>query len=163
MTTERRRLRFDDLDAAVAEARRLRAGGYDQAGAWSLAGNCGHLAKFMAYSLDGFPGRFRLPRPVAFLARKILLSPSKLDKPMPANTPTAPYLKPGGDEEGEDDAAAVERFAEQCGRVKANVEAGGSWARSPIFGNVPPDLWPVVHLRHAEHHLGFLVPHTKSV
>ena len=160
--TRRTELRFETVDDAVAEARQLLSNGYATAGKWSLGQACDHLAKFTNYSLDGFPSR-GLPWPLNAIARGILLSDAKLSRPMPGGLPTAPFLKPhdaaesDGDER-ERDAAAVEAFAVECGRLKERVDAGGPFAKSPLFGHLTPDRWRRVHLNHAALHLGHLVP-----
>jgi hypothetical protein len=165
-TKTRRLLTFDTLDDAATEARRLLEGGYERAGAWGLAGNCEHLTRFMRFSLDGFPSR-GMPGPIAWVLRKLLLSDKKLAKPMPVGLPTPRFLRPVETEaeaelQDRADAEAVARFVEQLDRVKERTEAGDPWARSPLFGHVSPKKWPVIHRKHAEHHLGFLVPRDQS-
>ena len=162
---ERRTLHFGTFDDAKAEARRLLKGPYARAGEWSLGQNCEHLAAFMRYSLDGFPKKL-LPWPINALLRRVALRESFFRKPMPAGLPTAPFLKPSvvetpaGETASRADAEAVERFCRECDRVAERQAAGGRFEPSPIFGEMRGDLWPRVHLKHAELHLGHIVPVT---
>ena len=156
-TTERRTLRFDTFDEVIADVRQLELG-YTRLGKWTLAQASDHLAKFMRFSLEGFPGR-RLPRPISAVLRRVILTPAKLDRSMPAGLRTAGFLVPAPPAEGEDakraDHDAAARLVEMCRRVKHH---GGEFFPSPIFGNLTPATWRLVHLRHCELHLSFLVP-----
>ncbi len=160
---QRRTLHFESLDHAQAEARRLLGTQYTRAGQWSLAQNCDHLSMFMRYSLDGFPKKL-LPWPINALVRRIALRPSFFEKGMPAGLPTAPFLKPSavdaptGETAARADAEAVERFCQECDRVAERRASGGRFEPSPIFGKLSPEMWTAVHTKHAELHLGHLVP-----
>src|SRR5437763_1926645 len=70
---QRRRLRFDTLDAALAEAERLAAAERDgrlgRAGNWTLGQTLGHLAMWAAFALDGYPPEVHPPLPVRLIAR----------------------------------------------------------------------------------------------
>ena len=162
--TTRRTLRFTTFTEAVAEARELEDG-YLRCGRWSLGQACEHLTTFMAFSLDGFPGK-RLPRPAAWVLRTALLNNRMMRRPMPKGMKAPLYLQPADDAGGgtyggatDADSQAVQRFADVCRRVELH---DGEFRPSPIFGPLPRDKWRRVHLKHAEHHLGFLVP-TKSL
>ena len=151
----RRVLAFESVDEAVVEARRLLDVGYERAGAWSLQQNCDHLSTFMRGSLEGY-GKRLVPWPLNGMMRRVLLSRKNLDKPMPAGLRAPAFLQPSTVEAG--DGEAVERFADLIRRVNQRHREGGLFHRSPIFGRMSPDLWLAVHRKHAEHHLGFLVP-----
>src|SRR3954453_18665139 len=70
---QRRQLRFETLDAAVAEAERLaaveREGRLGRAGNWTLGQTLGHLATWAAFALDGYPPEVHPPLPVRLIAR----------------------------------------------------------------------------------------------
>ena len=155
---QRRALRFDTFDEVIADVRRLELG-YRRAGNWTLGQACDHLARFMRFSLDGFPPGFRLPAPLAWLMRRVMLSPKSLQKPMPGGMRAPKFLLPPPPEAGVDaravDRAAADRLVEQCRRVKVH---GGEFFPSPLFGRLRPAVWRQVHLNHCAHHLGFLVP-----
>jgi len=150
----KKRLTFDDLDVAVAHARRLLDGGYERRGNWSLGQACDHLATFTRFSLDGFPGR-GLPGPAQFVLRKLVINDVMLSRPMPRRMPTLRSLVPPSDA---DDAAGVEAFAGACRRFTERHEAGGPFADEPFFGQLSPDRWRQVHLLHDALHLGMLSP-----
>jgi hypothetical protein len=99
----RRSLSFDSLDAAVADAEKLLAGGYEKHGQWSLGQVCGHLANWLGYAMDGFP---KAPPPIRlmlWLARHSI-GPAKLKQ----------YLA-GGCDAGRQTDHAGERAARRRG------------------------------------------------
>ena len=161
--TCRRRLHFSSLAEAASDARELQDG-YLRCGRWSLAQVCDHLSLFMTYSIEGFPGR-RLPGPIGFALRTMLLNDWMMRRPMPSGMPAPDYLQPpetetavvGGTYEAatEADAEAAARFRDACLLVTTHED---DWRPSPLFGKLSPERWRRVHLKHAEHHLGFLVP-----
>ena len=155
MPERRTDLDFPDFDAIAADVNLLLDRGYDRAGKWSLAQACDHLDKFTRGSLDGFPGRFRLPWPLTAAFRKLSLSEKAMAKPMPSGLPSPSYLAPA---DAGEDAAAVDAYLKTNARFVERFESKGPLHRSPLFGKLPPDLWRRVHLKHAAHHLGFLVP-----
>lgn len=53
--TQKRKLHFNDLDQAIAEAERLLESGYQSAGNWNCSQCCGHLNEWLRYPIDGFP------------------------------------------------------------------------------------------------------------
>jgi hypothetical protein len=60
-----RELQFENLDAAVEDARTLLASGYAPQGNWSLGQICRHLILVQDVSVDGYPtwmSRFTLLR-----------------------------------------------------------------------------------------------------
>lgn len=155
MPVERRKLTFATLDAAVADAENLLAEGYDRLGTWSLAQCCGHLANWLTYPVTGFP-RMPLPVRMAFAVVRPLVGKKMLAKflkdGMPAGTRTIPQSVPAP---GGDDRAAVEDFRAAAAAFTAHA---GEYRPSPLFGPLTRDEALTVQLRHAAHHLGFLVP-----
>ena len=99
MSVTRRDLKpFDSFGAAVADAERLSARGYDRAGNWSLGQCCGHLANWLNYQLDGYPPLPLWLKPVFFglrntvaggMLRKVIRTGA-----MPAGSGTAPTSIP---------------------------------------------------------------------
>lgn len=147
---ERRRLRFETPADAVADAENLLRGGYGRLGSWSLGQCCRHLAVFLRLSVDGFPSV-----PLAVCVRPImkrLLLPSLLRRDrIERRLPTLPILLPPADA---DDGAGVEGLR----GAFARFEGAETLHPSPLFGPLSRDQWRDIHLWHAEHHLGFLVP-----
>jgi hypothetical protein len=158
MATTRRRPTFASLDDAVRDAEYLLAAGYDRAGNWDLAQCCDHLAAWLTYPVAGFP---KAPPPVRMMLAVVRATMGRrmlakfLRDGMPAGRPTLPpsVAAPGGDP-----AAAVERLREAARRFK---EHGGEYLPSPLFGKLTRDEALAVQLRHAAHHLSFLVPRDK--
>ena len=53
--TERRKISFASLDAAISDAEQLLSSGYEKAGNWNFGQVCGHLENWLSYPMDGFP------------------------------------------------------------------------------------------------------------
>src|SRR5687767_4288195 len=70
---QRRTLRFENIDDALAEAERLaaaeREGRLDRAGKWPLGLTLGHLATWASFAFDGYPPAIRAPLPVRMILR----------------------------------------------------------------------------------------------
>ncbi|TWU44744.1 hypothetical protein Poly51_57930 [Rubripirellula tenax] len=146
-----RELHFDDLNAAVQEARSLLQSGYNQNGNWSLGQICRHLTLVQDPSVDGYPkwmSFFAFLRPVM---RRTLL-PKVLSVDSPRGIRTASMFVPPADL---DDAGEVEAFAASVDRFYAHV---GDYAPHPAFGRLPRERIEQIHSAHAAHHLRFLVP-----
>jgi hypothetical protein len=158
--SERRRLRFRDLDEAVRDAEALHAGGYRRLGRWDLSQACGHLADWMTYPVEGAPPASLPMRALMFVMRNTI-APRMLRKTlaageMPAGAPTFPASvpAPGGDE-----AAAVDRLRRAVERFQAHQ---GEYHPSPLFGAVSRDEANRMQLLHCAHHLGFLIPESRG-
>jgi hypothetical protein len=152
----RRELRFDTLDAAVADAEILLARGYERAGTWSLGQATGHLANWLTYPLDGFPPLPLFLKPIFWVVRKTsatkMLDKVIADRSMPTGAKTAPTSIPGADA---DDRAEVERYRTAVSRW---ANHSGPYIPSPLFGEQTKERFLALHLVHAAHHLSFLVP-----
>jgi hypothetical protein len=150
----RRLLHFESIDQMLAEVDRLveaeRTGRLRRLGNWTLGQVLGHLACWMEYSYTGVP----LHPP--FFIRWIL----RLQKQKFLYAPMRPGVRiprvPGGtlatDPMPLDEA--VSRFRRVAERLKTEAPT----APSPIFGRLTHDESIALNLRHAELHLGFLVP-----
>lgn len=155
-TTQRRQLRFNDLDEVVRDAESLLANGYEKAGNWDLAQCCKHLAEWLRFPVEGFP-KMPLPlRPLFWMARKTVGRKKLLEYigtgSFPAGKPTMPQTvaPPGGDPR-----EAVDALRTSVERLKAY---GGPIVPSPLFGPMTKDEAVRMQLVHAAHHLSFLVP-----
>ncbi len=152
---QRRQLDLPDLDAAVAEARRLHNSGYDKAGQWDLGQVCKHCSLPMHECIDG-----PTFKPSVFLKLIVKLSGAKgkffatrsikPGLPAPAGFVFAPADAAG-------QAAAVEQLTEAASRFKQHT---GSLHDHPLFGPLSRDQWHQFHTIHTAHHLGFLLPQT---
>jgi hypothetical protein len=154
---ERRKLTFASLDEVVADAENLLAKGYDKAGNWDLAQVCSHLAEWMRFPIDGFPKVPLVLRPMFWLMRVTVGKSMRvkiLKGGFDAGGRTMPQTvaQPGGDV-----AAAVAKLKETAERFKAHA---GPVHPSPLFGAMTKDEALQLQLKHCEHHLSFLVPHS---
>jgi hypothetical protein len=153
---QRRTLRFNTVDDALAETIRLaaaeREGRLAQAGTWSLGQTLGHLATWANFPFDGYPPAVRPPLPIRLIAR--LLRNRIINKGM------LPGMKlrgiPGGTL-GLDPLPTDEgltRFTDAFERLRRTSPT----IVNPVFGPLTHEQWVQLNLRHAELHLGFLAP-----
>ena len=149
----RRRLRFRDFDAMLADVRRLQHAPHRQLGNWSLAQIVKHLGRVMHGSIDGSrePAQFPL---VSRIAGRLFLRPFLLNVAVPAG------IRP---------PAAVRRefmfdhaeFDEALGWLESGVDHLGKETHRvvhPLLGRLTPAQWDKFHLHHGEMHLSFIVP-----
>ena len=152
---DRRKLRFETIDQMMAEVDRLvaaeQAGRLKQLGNWTLGQALGHLAVWSEYSYTGTP--LKPPLWVKWLVR--MRKQAFLYGPMRAGV-KIPGV-PGGtlaiDEMPLNEA--LPRLQRVMSRLKSEVPT----APNSIFGPLTHQEWIALQLRHAELHLGFLVPH----
>ena len=128
----------------------MHRGGYDKAGAWDLAQICDHLDYFMTGSLDGH--QFKVPWILKALFGRLVLHRILTNRKMKRGvfTPQKPLPESGGDP-----AVAVDNLKNTIARFEAHT---GEFIDSPFFGHLTPDQWRDLHLIHAGHHLGYLIP-----
>jgi hypothetical protein len=148
--TGRREVHYDSFDQLLAEVDALAAGGYEALGNWSLGRTTAHLARAMQAGLDGAPMAPLHIRVVAkmFFKAKLLrgMTPGfKLPQHVAAKTVAQVETS---DEEG------IAELRQTCDR----------WQREPqrhphsLVGRLTSDEWDRLMLRHAELHMGFLLP-----
>lgn len=146
----RRKLHFESFDELSADLDQLAASPVRCLGNWSLGTICGHLAKSMNQSIDGAP--FQAPwliRTFAPLLKNRFLTKGLTPGfKMPASA--AKVLIPNV----ADDAAGIAELRAAIARQQRETPR----AASPVFGRMTPDEWKQLHFRHAELHLGFVVP-----
>jgi len=146
----RRRLHFDTLDEIVDDVRHLHESGYEILGQWTLGQCCDHLVAAMLIGLDGTDIRVNpLVRMIGWLLRKRIIESGFPAGVRIEGTPAATLLP----QATEDDAGVA--MLEACiQRAKAEPQRHPS----PLLGKLTRDEWDRLSLRHAEHHLSFLVP-----
>ena len=155
-TTQRRTLRFDSADQAIAEAERLaaaeREGRLERAGNWTLGQTLGHLATWANFAFDGYPPEVRAPLPVRMILR--LMRGRILSKGMTAGVKIRNV--PGGTLGLEvlDPDEGLRRFRAALDRLGSTPPK----IDNPVFGPLTHEQWVQLNLRHAELHLGNLVP-----
>ena len=155
-TVGRRKLRFESVDDAVAEAERLvvagRSGRLTRAGNWTLGRTLGHLATWANFAFDGYPPEVVAPLPIRMILKlmrnRILthgMTPGVKIGRVPGGTVGTDEFSP---EEG------LDRFRAALQRLAASAPA----IENPVFGKLTHAQWVQLNLRHAELHLGNQVP-----
>jgi hypothetical protein len=145
------------MAAIYDEAHSLLDGGYERLGEWSLGQACAHLSSVMVACIDGFPpppGAAKLP---LWVCRNTVARsrPGKawLTRAVTGSIATFPQMVPAGTIS---DSDGVNRLKQSIAATESHV---GSFATSPSLGQLDRDDVIALHLAHASHHLGFLVPH----
>jgi hypothetical protein len=156
MTRPNRVLHFESMAAIQEDARALLDRGYDRLGEWSLGQACAHLSSVMTACIDGFPqppGAVKLP---LWICRNTLarsrVGKAWLTRAVTGSIATFPQMVPP---EAITDADGVARLEQSIAAIESHV---GSFAESPSLGPLDRDDVTALHLEHASHHLGFLVP-----
>jgi hypothetical protein len=147
---KRRPLDFQSIDEVVAELGRLRQGGYQKGGNWSLGQICQHLGIFVRGSMDGFSG----PRPPWYvrLFAPLFVRWMLKKRRMPEGVKIPAHLQPEPDA---DDAQEVQELKDLLQRFEKHP--GPLWP-SPFAGDFSRETWLQMHLIHCAHHLSFLHP-----
>ena len=152
-----RKLRFETIDDALAEANRLadaeRAGRLKQLGSWTLGQALGHLATWANFAFDGYPPQVRPPWLIRVILQLLLknriinkgMMPGMRIRRVEAGTIGIEVLPT---EEG------LQRYTAAMQRLRTSSPP----PQNPIFGKMTHDQWIKINLRHAELHLGFLQP-----
>lgn len=153
---KKRKLKFNDLEEMMAEARSLQQNGYISNGNWTLGQCCGHVANWMSYPLDGFPVPPLPIRMIFWVVKKTVAPGMKrkiLAEGFKGGTMTAPESVP------KPDAVSDQQGIEQLQNIVDRVVAyDGTLQPSPLFGEMDKPMLVKVTLLHAEHHLGYLEP-----
>ena len=153
-TASRRRLRFEAIEQALAEADALvaaeAAGRLRCLGRWTPGQNLNHLATWVDYAYDGFAMKipFFLRWFGPLMKRKMLAGPLAAGIRIPG--------APGGTYAVEPVAtpAAHEHFRSSFSRLAREAPV----RPHPLLGPLTHEQWVALHLRHAELHLSFLEP-----
>jgi hypothetical protein len=147
----RRELHFTRIDEILTDIDRLSRGKFHTIGNWTFPQIVDHLARAIQASIDGFG--FQAP----WWARKIvapLLKNSILTKPMWSGfklPETAKALMPDSEITL---AAAIDKLKQAVARFQQEHKR----APHPFLGLMPPREYELLHLRHSELHLSFVVP-----
>ncbi len=150
----RRTLRFESIDQVLAEMDRLveaeKVGRLKRLGNWTLGQTLGHLASWAEYSYTGAPLNtpFFIKWILRLRKRKFLYEPMRSGLKIPG-------VKGG--------TLATEPMPldEALGRMRRVMDRLKSEAPNiphAVFGLLTHEEWIAMHLRHAELHLGFLIP-----
>jgi hypothetical protein len=150
----RRTLRFESVDQAMAEAERLaeaeRAGRLKRLGNWTLGQTLAHLAAWVEYGYTGAPLK------VPFFIRWFL----RLRKRKFLYGPMGAGVKIPGVEGGTlaTDLVPLDEGLGRFRRAMKRLKAEAPTAPSPAFGRLTHEESIALNLRHAELHLGFMIP-----
>jgi hypothetical protein len=150
----RRTLRFESIDQVMADVDRLaeaeRAGRLRWLGNWTLGQTLAHLAAWAEYGYTGSP--LKVPFFIKWILR--LRKRTFLYRPMRAG------VKIPGVEGGTlaTDAVPLDEGLGRFRRVMERLKAEAPTAPSPVFGSLTHEESIAMNLRHAELHLGFLIP-----
>lgn len=150
----RRVLQFHSIDEALADVDRLveteRAGRLKRLGNWTLGQLLGHLAVWAEFSYTGSP--LKPPFFIKWILRLRKRSFFKGALPVGVKIPGLEGGTLGTDLLPTDEAHARLR------RVFERLKVEAPTVPNTIFGPLTHDEWIAINLRHAELHLGFLVP-----
>jgi hypothetical protein len=147
-------LRFESIDQAMAEAERLaeaeRAGRLRRLGNWTLGQTLGHLAAWAEYAYTGAPLEvpFFIRWVLRLRKRQFLYGPMRSGVRIPGVEGGTLATDPVPLEEGRG------RFRGAMERLRAEAPT----VPSPVFGRLTHEEAIALNLRHAELHLGFLIP-----
>ncbi len=147
----KRTLEFHALDEALADVDRLLRDGYTRQGDWNLAQICAHLTDAFNRSIDGF--NYAIPWAVRRIFGPIVLRKVLRIRQLPPGFQLPQEQVPPAGPDAHECAAKLRRSIERFERHD------GPMAAHPFFGPISHDTWRRLHLIHAAHHLGFLVPH----
>jgi hypothetical protein len=146
---ERRKLKFDAYEEVIQQIEALEGAGHSMAGKWTLGQVCAHLDYYFKGSLDGHADM--LPWPIRVFIGKPMLWWILNKGTMGAGGPTAPKSVPAGSDDRIESVASA----------KANLRrltTATALHPSAFFGELSVERWRKLHLTHAAHHLGFLIP-----
>lgn len=147
----RRKLHFDSLDEIAAEAKRLASQDVQLLGNWSLGQIFSHLAISMNRTIDGTDFR-----PSLFIR---MLGPLMKNRFLKRGVPSGFKMpaKMAADFGPADDATVAAALEELCDAIE-RFKTDSRRVPHPAFGKMTDQEWYQLHLRHAEMHLGFVVP-----
>lgn len=150
---DRRPLRFETVEQAIADAQAITVAANDgrlkRLGNWSAGQSFGHLASWINFAYDGYPG---VPLPaVAAAAREhkdMVIQKGMLPGTRLNDSPQGTW--------GTDDlmlADGLNRLRNAWSRLRRSPPA----VEHPFFGDLSHSEWIMLNLRHAELHHGFFV------
>jgi hypothetical protein len=147
----RRRLRFNSHEEVLADIRALAAGPTRHLGRWTLPVICQHLAVTVNKCLDGDVA-IPVPLHTRIVARifrnRVLHHRLPGGFKLPKDAEAALFYEPASV------AAAIEDLEKAIARLSTTAKR----YPHPAFGHMNAAQWDLFHMRHAELHLGFIVP-----
>ena len=149
--TGRRKLRFNSIAEAIADAESVTLKPYRTVGNWTAGQILDHLARTVRIMFDGPHGQapWFLRTFVAPFMRKKFVTTS-----MPSGFQFRPQMEPFRPEENADAKTALCELRKHLTRLEKEAPT----APHPFFGRMTHEEWIGLHLRHCELHLSFIVP-----
>ena len=150
----RRILRFESIAQVLAEVDRLaeaeRTGRLRRLGNWTLGQTLGHLAAWAEYSYTGAPLKppFFIRWIFKFRKRKFLYGPMKAGVKIPGVMGGTLATEP----------LPLDETLPRMRRVMERLQSEAPAAPNVLIGPLKHEEWIALNLRHAELHLGFLIP-----
>jgi hypothetical protein len=147
-------LRFESIDQMMAEVDRLveaeHTGRLRRLGNWTLGQTLGHLGTWVDYSFTGVPLKvpFFIKWILRLRKRRFLHEPMRAGIRIPGVAGGTMATEPMPLEDG------LGRMRRAMDRLAAEAPT----LPDPIFGPLNHEEWIAINLRHAELHLGFLIP-----
>lgn len=149
-----RELHFQDLDAVLAEARRIAE--HPDAptrGSWSASQNLWHVARYLQASVEGYP--FKAPLWMKLVGP--LMKSRIISKGMATGFKTPSYVAEHMEPQRQDPAQTAMGPALELLETWADkAKRQGFIAVNPVFGKMSRDQWIALHCRHAEMHFGLI-------
>lgn len=159
--SQRRELKFENLSAAVADARNLLTHGYTSLGNWNLSQTLGHCSDWLRFPVEGYPAA---PLPIRLLlwGLRITMGPGMRRKIIreqnfAAGKPTLPSTVKSADRQT--DRQALDELERQVNQFEKH---NGPWHASPLFGQMTKSEHRDLQLVHLAHHLSFLIPQRRE-
>lgn len=153
-SSDRRKLRFENVNAALREVDRIvaaeEAGKLRRAGAWTTGQTFGHVAAWINYAYEGYP--FKVPWFIRLIVKQMVKRYIRDGMPAGRRIPRTADGTYG---------TAIMETAEGARRLREalrRLETAPAKFESPAFGALSEHDRIQLNLRHAELHLGFLHP-----
>lgn len=147
----RRELHFESVDDILAEAEQVMGKPHRAVGNWTAAQILEHLALAFNRSVDG--SDYRPPFFVRWLAS--LLKRPILNRPMRSGFKMPKAMRP---DFMPPDNATEENALEELRASFNRYQSAAELAPNVALGKLSREEWDKLHMRHAEMHLGFIVP-----
>ena len=147
----RRTLRFETFEQLMAEAERVASQPTRCLGNWTAAEILDHLARSIDESFAGSA------QPAPWLARTFIapfVKKSMLTKGLPAGFQLPEGMVKFQPRPSVSAADAIHGLRQATSRLSKESPS----KPHPFFGTLTPEQWRLLHLRHAELHLSFVVP-----
>jgi hypothetical protein len=147
---QRRQLRFKTLDEVVADARAIVSSPHTTVGRWSAGQILDHLASGIECAFDGYG--FQAPLLIRLAVRpfrnSVLVRPMRAGFRLPKR---GAILLPS-------DTVSTEQALARLENCTERLKSANPTQPHPVLGRLTPHEYRLLHLRHSELHLSFIVP-----